>query len=110
MPGHGGRRRARQPRTAGPREQRHDDGCDETSSAYSSNLTLPFVRRDHKPQVPCTQLSLGPPVDHSLRTQVAWRLRLEWPMARYTLVYGVRLIPEGSLKALDDAKITLSDG
>jgi hypothetical protein len=31
-------------------------------------------------------------------------------MARYTLVYGVRLIPEGSLKALDDAKITLSDG
>jgi hypothetical protein len=31
-------------------------------------------------------------------------------MARYTLVYGLRLIPEGSLKALDDATITLSDG
>lgn len=31
-------------------------------------------------------------------------------MARYTLVYGVRLIPEGSLKGLDDARITLSDG
>lgn len=31
-------------------------------------------------------------------------------MARYTLVYGVRLIPEGSLKSLDDASITLADG
>jgi hypothetical protein len=31
-------------------------------------------------------------------------------MARYTLVYGLRLIPEGSLKALDDATITLGDG
>ena len=31
-------------------------------------------------------------------------------MARYTLVYGVRLIPEGSLKGLEDAKITLQDG
>jgi hypothetical protein len=31
-------------------------------------------------------------------------------MARYTLVYGVRLIPEGSLKALEDATITLADG
>jgi len=31
-------------------------------------------------------------------------------MARYTLVYGLRLIPEGSLKALDDAAITLADG
>ena len=31
-------------------------------------------------------------------------------MSRYTLVYGVRLIPEGSLKALDDAKISLADG
>ena len=28
---------------------------------------------------------------------------------RYTLVYGVRLIPEGSLKDLDDAKVTLAD-
>ena len=31
-------------------------------------------------------------------------------MARYTLVYGVRLIPEGSLKGLDEARITLADG
>jgi len=31
-------------------------------------------------------------------------------MARYTLVYGVRLIPEGSFSALHDAKITLADG
>ena len=31
-------------------------------------------------------------------------------MARYTLVYGVRLIPEGSLKHLDEAKITMADG
>jgi hypothetical protein len=31
-------------------------------------------------------------------------------MSRYTLVYGVRLIPEGSLKSLEDAKITLADG
>jgi hypothetical protein len=31
-------------------------------------------------------------------------------MARYTLVYGVRLIPEGSLQGLADAKMTLADG
>ena len=31
-------------------------------------------------------------------------------MARYTLVYGVRLLPEGSLRGLDDAKMTLADG
>ena len=31
-------------------------------------------------------------------------------MARYTLVYGVRLIPEGSLKGLDEARITMADG
>jgi hypothetical protein len=31
-------------------------------------------------------------------------------MARYTLVYGVRLIPEGSLKGLDEARISLADG
>jgi len=31
-------------------------------------------------------------------------------MARYTLVYGVRLIPEGSLAGLSDAKLTLADG
>ena len=31
-------------------------------------------------------------------------------MARYTLVYGVRLIPEGSLKSVDDAKMMLADG
>ena len=31
-------------------------------------------------------------------------------MARYTLVYGIRLVPEGSLKGLEDAKISLKDG
>ena len=31
-------------------------------------------------------------------------------MARYTLVYGLRLIPEGSLKNLQDAVMTLADG
>jgi hypothetical protein len=31
-------------------------------------------------------------------------------MARYTLVYGVRLIPEGTVKQVEDAKISLSDG
>ena len=31
-------------------------------------------------------------------------------MARYTLVYGLRLIPEGSLKGLEEARISLSDG
>ena len=31
-------------------------------------------------------------------------------MARYTLVYGVRLVPENAVKALDDAKVTLADG
>ena len=31
-------------------------------------------------------------------------------MARYTLVYGLRLIPEGTVKALEEAKVTLGDG
>jgi len=31
-------------------------------------------------------------------------------MARYTLVYGVRLVPEGSLKDFKDASLTLKDG
>src|SRR5437868_770269 len=31
-------------------------------------------------------------------------------MARYTLVYGVRLIPEGTLKAVEDARLNLADG
>ena len=32
-------------------------------------------------------------------------------MARYTLVYGVRLIPEGSLKSVTaDASLALDDG
>jgi len=30
-------------------------------------------------------------------------------MSRYTLVYGVRLIPEGSLKSLDDGTIVQTD-
>jgi hypothetical protein len=31
-------------------------------------------------------------------------------MSRYTLVYGVRLIPEGSLHALEEARIKSVDG
>ena len=31
-------------------------------------------------------------------------------MARYTLVYGLRLIPEGALKGLEEARMTLADG
>jgi hypothetical protein len=31
-------------------------------------------------------------------------------MSRYTLVYGVRLIPEGSLKGVEDATLKLIDG
>ena len=31
-------------------------------------------------------------------------------MARYTLVYGVRLIPEGTLKAVTEATLKLADG
>jgi hypothetical protein len=31
-------------------------------------------------------------------------------MARYTLVYGIRLIPEGTLKDATDVTLTLADG
>jgi hypothetical protein len=31
-------------------------------------------------------------------------------MARYTLVYGIRLLPEGTLVRTDDARLTLKDG
>jgi len=31
-------------------------------------------------------------------------------MARYTLVYGLRLVPEGSLKRVDEATLHLADG
>jgi hypothetical protein len=31
-------------------------------------------------------------------------------MARYTLVYGLRLVPENSVTALSDASATLADG
>ncbi len=31
-------------------------------------------------------------------------------MARYTLVYGVRLIPEGTLRGVEEATLTLADG
>ena len=31
-------------------------------------------------------------------------------MARYTLVYGIRLVPEGTLVGADDARLTLKDG
>ena len=31
-------------------------------------------------------------------------------MARYTLVYGIRLVPEGTLVDAPEARLTLSDG
>jgi len=31
-------------------------------------------------------------------------------MSRYTLVYGVRLVPEGSVTGLEEARLKLSDG
>ena len=31
-------------------------------------------------------------------------------MSRYTLVYGVRLVPEGTVTGLDEARLTLADG
>jgi hypothetical protein len=31
-------------------------------------------------------------------------------MARYTLVYGLRLVPEGTMKSVDGASIALADG
>lgn len=31
-------------------------------------------------------------------------------MSRYTLVYGVRLVPEDSLKGVEDATLKLADG
>lgn len=31
-------------------------------------------------------------------------------MARYTLVYGVRLVPEGQLRDVDGATLKLADG
>ena len=31
-------------------------------------------------------------------------------MARYTLVYGIRLVPEGTLAQASDVSLTLTDG
>jgi hypothetical protein len=31
-------------------------------------------------------------------------------MARYTLVYGIRLVPEGSLVGADEGRLKLKDG
>lgn len=31
-------------------------------------------------------------------------------MARYTLVYGLRLLPEGSLQSADEVRLKLKDG
>ena len=31
-------------------------------------------------------------------------------MSRYTIVYGVRLVAEGSVAGLDDGKISMTDG
>ena len=31
-------------------------------------------------------------------------------MARYTLVYGIRLVPEGTVTGVDDARLQLTSG
>jgi hypothetical protein len=31
-------------------------------------------------------------------------------MARYTLVYGLRLVPEGTLQGVDEVRLKLKDG
>ena len=31
-------------------------------------------------------------------------------MARYTLIYGLRLVPEGTLERTDEARLHLADG
>ena len=31
-------------------------------------------------------------------------------MSRYTLVYGVRLVPEGTVTGLEEARLNLADG
>jgi hypothetical protein len=38
------------------------------------------------------------------------RTKYIWRMARYTLVYGLRLVPDGVLVAADDVKLRLQDG
>jgi hypothetical protein len=40
----------------------------------------------------------------------AYRTRYNPAMARYTLVYGLRLVPEGSMKSLEGAQVELADG
>ena len=35
---------------------------------------------------------------------------LYWDMARYTLVYGLRLVPEGTLVSADDVTLKLQSG
>ena len=36
--------------------------------------------------------------------------KVQCHMSRYTLVYGVRLVPEGTVTGLDEARLTLADG
>jgi hypothetical protein len=38
------------------------------------------------------------------------RTKYIWRMARYTLVYGLRLVPEGSLVEADDVRLRLKHG
>ena len=53
---------------------------------------------------------LHPPI-YRARPSPSFPLRLyNRTMARYTLVYGVRLIPEGSLAGVDEATLKLTDG
>jgi hypothetical protein len=40
----------------------------------------------------------------------AYRTRYNRAMARYTLVYGLRLVPEGTMKRIEGARVELTDG
>ena len=45
-----------------------------------------------------------------LKADTTYEATIENIMARYTMVYGVRLVPEGTLKDFKDASLTLADG
>jgi hypothetical protein len=38
------------------------------------------------------------------------RLSIVGVMARYTMVYGIRLVPEGTLKGVDEGRLKLKNG
>ena len=73
------------------------------ANATTSRTSLDLLKAILLPQlVPRTILPVQPALSILPCTIAA--------MARYTLVYGVRLVPEGTLKGATDATLTLSDG